>query len=510
MEQRAINPVFLRAASGLIKSAGTLDVFIYNVGLISIGAGVAITHYTGPAHYPGGNIAIASLIAAAVMTCVGAAYWLWTIILPRSGGTIGFALSFVESCCWLFYNAVAAVLISTVGIAPMFATLGFVTGNPRMNEIAKMLETPIAQFSFGAVVIVLSGILLILGMRRFFLVQKIMFAVALVGTALMLICLALYSHDTFVANFNRFMANLGPNAYGAVIQAAKKAGWSDVSFDWWQTVRLSVWPFLPMIGGAFSIAMIGILGAVISSGIVFALVGYLSYHSIGYDFQGAITYNADQVPAMSTPVKPYFTLMLGILTNNLIITALIAASFIAWIYFWIPGMLAYAERAMLAWSFDRLAPDSVGYVSDRYHTPVTAIVITVIVSIIFLALYVFTTFFATLIFILAAAIAWFITMVTGIFFPFKGKHIYEQSPVSRYKIAGIPVMSIVNLLAALALLLMIVLLWNDPLAAGHDARSLGTIIGVFGLGIVLYYVMRWWRRRKGIDVRLAFKEIPIE
>src|SRR5260370_28933956 len=195
--------------------------------------------------------------------------------------------------------------MSTVGIAPMFATLGFVTGNPRMNEIAKMLETPIAQFSFGAVVIVLSGILLILGMRRFFLVQKIMFAVALVGTALMLICLALYSHDTFVANFNRFMANLGPNAYGAVIQAAKKAGWSDVSFDWWQTVRLSVWPFLPMIGGAFSIAIggevrkveraqwIGILGAVISSGIVFALVGYLSYHSIGYEFQAAAPSYAD-------------------------------------------------------------------------------------------------------------------------------------------------------------------------------------------------------------------------
>src|SRR5260370_31498247 len=145
--------------------------------------------------------------------------------------------------------------------------------------------------------------------------------------------------------------------------------------------------------------------------------------------------------------------MVSMLRNKLSSSALIAASFIAWIYCWIPGMLAYAERAMLAWSFDRLAPDSVGYVSDRYHTPVPAIVITVIVSIIFLALYVFTTFFATLIFILAAAIAWFITMVTGIFFPFKGKHIYEQSPVSRYKIAGIPVMSIVNLLAALALLL---------------------------------------------------------
>jgi basic amino acid/polyamine antiporter, APA family len=533
MDAKSTTSVFLRAASGLIKSAGTLDVFIYNVGLISIGMGVAITHFTGPANYPGGNIIIASLIAAAVMTCVGAAYWLWTVTLPRSGGiyvfvtrglspSVGFALSFVESCCWLFYNAVAGVLISTVGISPLFSTLGLVTGNPKMNNIAKMMETQLAQFLFGAVLIILSGLLLILGMRRFFLVQKIMFVIALVGTVLMLFSLAFYSHETFIANFNRYMASLGPNAYDSVIQSAKKAGWQDVPFDWWQTLRLSVWPFLPLIGGAFSISIggevrqveksqgIGILGAVISSGIVFALVGYLSYLSIGYEFQGAITYNADHVPAMSTPIKPYFTLLLGILTNNLIITAIIAASFIAWIYFWVPGMLAYAERAILAWSFDRLAPDSVGYVSDRYHTPVVAIMITVIVSITFLALYVYTSFFATLIFIMAGAIAWFITTVTGIFFPYRVKNIYEKSPVSRYQVAGIPLMSIANLLASLGLLLMIVLLWNDPLAAGHDAKSLGTIIGVFGLGIVLYFVMKKLRKRKGIDVGLAFKEIPIE
>jgi amino acid transporter len=533
MEAELKHPVFLRAASGLIKSAGTLDVFIYNVGLISIGIGVAYTHLIGPANYPGGDIAVASLIATIVMMFVGAAYWFWTVTLPRSGGVyvfvtrglsppIGFALSFVESVCWLFYNAVAGVLISTVGISPLFSTIGMVTGNPRMNDFARAMETPFAQFLLGAVLIVLSGLLLILGMRRFFLVQKIMFLIALVGTVLMLLCLALYSHETFVTNFNRFMASLGPNAYEAVIEAAKKAGWQDVRSDWWQTLRLSVWPFLPLIGGAFSIAIggeirqvekdqgIGILGAIASSGIVFALVGYLSYLSIGYEFQGAITYNANAVSAMSTPIKPYFTLLLGILTNNFAITAIIAAGFIAWIYFWVPGMMAYAERAMLAWSFDRLAPDGVGYVSDRYHTPVTAIVITVIVSLIFLYLYVYTTFFATLIFIMAAAIAWFITTVTGVFFPYRVKDIYEKSPASQYKIAGIPLMSVINFVASLGLLLMIVLLWNDPLAAGHDPKSVGTIIGVFALGIILYYVMKWLRKRRGIDVTLAFKEIPIE
>jgi len=533
MENAPTTSVFLRAASGLIKSAGTLDVFIYNVGLISIGIGVAYTHLIGPAYYPGGSITIASLIATVVMVFVGASYWFWTVTLPRSGAIyvfvtrglsppIGFALSFVESVCWLSLNAVAAVLISTVGISPLFSALGMVTGNAGMNSIAKAMQTPFAQFGFGAVLILLSGLLLSLGMRRYFLVQKVMFIIAVVGTILMILTLAVYSRQTFIANFNHFMPSLGANPYEAVITAAKANGWKDVQFDWWQTLRLSVWPFLPLIGGAFSIAIggevrqvekaqgIGILGAIISSGIVFALVGYLSYKTIGYDFQGALAYNADNVPAMATPIKPYFTLLLAILTNNLIITTVICLSFIAWIYFWVPGMLAYAERAMLAWSFDRMAPNSVGYVSDRFHTPITAIVITVLVSLIMLYLYVYTTFFATLIFILAAAIAWFVTTVTGVFFPYRVREIYEKSPVSRYVIVGIPLMSVVNFLASLGLLLMVILLWNDPLAAGHGAKSLGTLIVLFGLGIVLYFLMKGLRKRQGVDVSLAFKKIPIE
>jgi amino acid transporter len=526
-------PLFLRAASGLTKSAGTSDVFIYNVGLISIGIGVTYTHLLGPANYPGGDITIASLIAMVVMLFVGPAYWFWTMTLPRSGGIyvfvsrglspqVGFALSFVEAVCWLFYNAVAGVLLATVGLSSLLSALGMATDKPGLISAARALESPLSQFLLGALLIIFSGLLLISGMRRYFLVQKIMFVIALAGTLLMISCLAFYSRQDFILHFNRFMGVLGPDAYDKVIGAAKRAGWRDVEFDWWQTLRLSVWPFLPLIGGVFSISIggevrqvgkaqgIGMLGAIASCGLVFALVGYLSYRSIGYEFQGAVAYNSFRVPAMSTPTKPYFVLLLHILVNNLSGMLVLAASFIAWIYFWVPGTLAYAERAILAWSFDRLTPDNLGYVSDRYHTPVAAITLTVGVSLVFLYLYVYTTFFATLIFILAATIAWLITTITGIFFPYRSKALYEMSPASHYHIKGVPMMSVMNFLASLGLLLMIVLLFTDPVAAGHDYKSLATITGVFFLGLILYYIMKLIRKRQGIDVTLAFKQIPIE
>jgi hypothetical protein len=47
--------IFLRKASGLIRTASPFDTFVYNTGLVSIGFGVGTIMYYGPAFYPGGD-----------------------------------------------------------------------------------------------------------------------------------------------------------------------------------------------------------------------------------------------------------------------------------------------------------------------------------------------------------------------------------------------------------------------------------------------------------------------
>ena len=71
--------VFLRKASGLIKTASTSDVFIYDIGLVSIGLGLGVILYFGPAVYPGGNLYIATLLAGIAMLLVMA------ILIPSHG-----------------------------------------------------------------------------------------------------------------------------------------------------------------------------------------------------------------------------------------------------------------------------------------------------------------------------------------------------------------------------------------------------------------------------------------
>ena len=82
--------VFSRKASGLVRVGSTLDVFIFNVGLVSVGIAIAYNQYYGPSLYPGAQPWISTLLAAAGMLFVAAAFYCWSVVFPRSGGVYVF------------------------------------------------------------------------------------------------------------------------------------------------------------------------------------------------------------------------------------------------------------------------------------------------------------------------------------------------------------------------------------------------------------------------------------
>src|SRR5262249_60438692 len=114
--------IFLRKASGLIRTAGLTDTFIYNLGVVSIGLGVGSMLYYGPALYPQGNLIWGCIIAGVAMAMISFGFITWTITLPRSGGIYVFGsrilppafaltMSLVEITAWLFFCAIAACLV---------------------------------------------------------------------------------------------------------------------------------------------------------------------------------------------------------------------------------------------------------------------------------------------------------------------------------------------------------------------------------------------------------------
>ena len=140
---------------------------------------------------------------------------------------------------------------------------------------------------------------------------------------------------------------------------------------------------------------------------------------------------------------PTITLLSGVLTDSWIITALVSIGLVFWMWMWIPGMHTFAVRALVAWSFDRVAPAPLGQISPTRHTPTTAIFVSVVITIIFMALFVFTAFFSTIVILIEAAVlAWSIVLLAGVFFPYRRPDIYEKSPIANKKILGLPMMTV--------------------------------------------------------------------
>jgi amino acid transporter len=526
--------IFLRKASGLVKVAGVWDVFIYNVGLISIGIGVAYTQRFGPSYYPGASITVATLFAFILMCFVVLAFWTWTTVIPRSGGiyvfltrakypALGFSLSFVECVSWLFYAAIASTLMVTVGIIPLVAIMA----GPG-SDIIQTLTTPLAQLIIASIIIWLAAFLLICGTRVYLIVQKILFILAILGTLALLF--ALGSNDsisTFSDNFNQKFIAIGSSPYDQVINSAKTLGWLEGGEgNLLTSIPLLVWPFLPLIGSAFSIGiggevrnsarnqLSGMLCSLLFCTFIFILISIFGDTAIGSNFQGAIGYVFDNAKAdqhfILLPFAPYFPYLACLTTNNFVIQIFIPIGFICWIWFWIPGVLAYTERAFLSWSLDRVAPSSLAKLHPRLSTPYISVIASAIIAQGFLFLILYTGFFATLVFILAATVAWCITLILGVIFPFTSPHIYENSSMSDRKLLGFPIMSILCVLGASSLAFVIYLLWNDSIAAGHDLKSLLVVGLTFTMGFVFFLVMQIYRRRQGIDLSRTFKEIPVE
>ncbi|MCX6620003.1 MAG: hypothetical protein NTY38_02765, partial [Acidobacteria bacterium] len=395
---------------------------------------------------------------------------------------------------------------------------GILTGNREIVEWAFVTQRPAVQFAIGAIAILLAGLILARGMRLFFNVQKVLFATALIGTAVTCAVLVSIPSHEYKAVFERAFE---PFAAGAVSSLRQSSGES-AGFSFRMSMLASVWPLLSFVGTIFSVNIggeirnvrrsqaYGMFGSLLVSTALMVVLSLLGDQAFGREFQAALGRLPAAPAAGSLPIAPYFSLLAAVASRHWIFALLICLGFAAWAFFWLPATLVYAARTLLAWSFDRVAPAPLGNVHPRWHTPTTALAVVVGANLIFLALFLFTDFFASLVLVLAAMLAWIPTMYAAIIFPYRNRRLFESSAIANLRFAGLPLMSIAGVLGLISVLVVTVMLWNDSVAAGHSLRHLMTIGAVFGTGLLWYAWQRWLRRREGLDLSRTFKEIPIE
>ena len=171
--------------------------------------------------------------------------------------------------------------------------------------------------------------------------------------------------------------------------------------------------------------------------------------------------------------------------------------------------LIYSSRATLAWSIDGVAPEWLGNVNERYHSPHYALLLWAVVAEIFLALFAFTTLLGPISGFLGLAISFLVVSVWAVFYPFVRKEQFENSAIA-WRFGGYPVMSLLGIIATIIVGYGFFRLAVD----GSFSTNLGFADGGAAVGVVFaaiwFFAFKAYRRRQGVDINRRYAEIPIE
>ena len=528
--------LFTRKATGLVREARTSDALFYNVMWASVALSFAFA-WLFYGFYPGANMFVSFLIAAALGVPGAFLYAMLAQIMPRTGGdyvfnsralhpSVGFAANF-SYCFWLaIIYGLYTTYLAAYGFGAFGRTMAGFTGSTAWLDFGDWFSKDYALFLTGTAALLISAAVFVFGGLTLFLrLQVGAFVLYILGTFLVPVLIALFqSKSGFEANFNDYAANLGTqNATAQLAASAKDAGFAPTGFDTETTLK-AVTVFWYIFGFLYSsnyfageirlrrrTHLLSIPGA-LGVAALFLAVMIPAYLSItGYDFNGRLGL-ADPAAYGFAAGAPAYPEVMGIASGTWVLGAVIIIGFAVGLLIWLPQTMLLVSRSMFAWSFDRIMPARLSYVDPRTHSPVVAIGIVTILAIASTAIYAFTDWFSTLSVLLGLSLTLLVTAVGGIVLPFRQRAMVENSPYGG-KLAGIPVVSIVASLALVGFGLGVtVLLWDEGSGASLSANpgKLWLALGVYAVAFALYFISTAARRRQGIDLSLTYRELPPE
>ena len=517
--------VFTRASSGLVRQVKTQDVMYYGVQQIALSYIVFIVLAWG--FYPGASMPLAALIATVAGLAMGICYAMFATLYPRSGGeyvylsrtlapVVGFVVSFSFAFWETFYTGINGAFFSLYSISPMLAGLGVQSDSKGLLDAADWFTHGWGIFIAGTVMILFLGYIQYRGAAVYFKWQRWATYLAFGSLALTIFVLILAAVGVldFKANFNELA---GPGAYGKVVADGVKAGLAPpAGFDFGETMKFMIWPafsiWFAVASTSFSgeirnvqrSQLIGITGSMILMGIAFLVLLPLYQSVFGGSF--LLSASANGLPIEAPPFVPFFTAVVG---GNVVLTILMSIWVLAIAVFVTGTTLVYASRAALAWSIDGVAPERLGDVNEKYHSPHWALLLWVVVGEIFLGLFAFTDLLGPISGFLGLAISFIVVSLWAVFFPFVRKEQFDNSPIA-WRVGGFPLMSLLGIIASVIVGYAFYRLTIDSgFSLNLKFANWGAIVVVV-FAAIWFYAWKAYRMRQGVNLDRRYQEIPIE
>ena len=372
--------VFVRKASGLIRTAGTWDVLAYNINFTSIGLLLLFLFLFGPAFYPGASMVWATVICVAAILPLALVYGYLASAMPRSGGdyvyvsrVLGPALGMMSNwnmtMWWFFYGGVPSAFLARYGLAPMFRTMGIYTGNATLTSVGNWFTTKAGTFILGTVLIILLIVVFSIGTKTYFRIQNILILFAVASTILTVAVFIGKGQSDVLHAFNTHLAGVSGKANPAayVVQSAKDAGYTGLShFSLYWSLLVMTWIYLNLsfmsssayigseVKDARKLQLWSMPATLFIVGIGVLVSVVVIGKAVGYDFLAQLGW-ADPA-GLGLDSAPTFTELASYVGNNIVLAFLILFGFIFWSYAWLPGQILNGSRNIFAYAIDGLLP----------------------------------------------------------------------------------------------------------------------------------------------------------
>jgi amino acid transporter len=520
-EERKAPTVFVRESTGLLKSVSFLDSVSINISNMSIGGllgGLGINLFAVSFIFPslaGVNLVAASIFGFLLAVPQMVLYTMMTRRYPRTGGDYvwvsrnlgGF---FGSTISFMGYTMETTAYMALVTILAVFAIGGVGLALGHIEYLGLALPTniggsPNQQFAVGAS---LFAILVGINVFKPKFGYKLVSILTVVGIAVLVITIAtlLAAGHSGVVNYINGLKDASGKAISFDAVASSYTGSSfdlAATFFVMPVIFAFVYPWLnaaPAVAGEikgsralkWNVPVSAVLALVLTTAAIATM-----YYVAGQPFTNASMGNPGLV--FDNGVN-FFTLAMGVAPNTAV-SVIIGLGWIAWVV----AILAYGiiviSRYLLAQSFDRFLPSRLSYVSPRWGSPVVAHAVDLVftISLIGLATYFYGTVSALFGAITGSMIYFIFVGVAAIL-----QAVRKESGNGRLllTLAGIGNVIVFGFVTYL-------------FVANYSTWGINLLSGGFNvfsiiLGAGLYLGARQYLRRRGLDLSMAYKELPPE
>jgi basic amino acid/polyamine antiporter, APA family len=251
-------------------------------------------------------------------------------------------------------------------------------------------------------------------------------------------------------------------------------------------------------------------GALVVTSTLALIMLLLFAKTFGWDFYYAAN-NAFWSGKGPVSAWPYPGLLAAMLFGSPVLQVILVALMSLWFFGWCGTVFLSSTRVVFATAFDRLLPEVVSKTS-RNGVPYVALALMLIPSIPISYLYAFGEEFATwtLNATLVIAITFLGSAIGAAVLPWRRSDIYNASPIARYNVLGIPLVTVAAVLFAVFLIFCLYKWISDSTYGINNPASFVYLAVLYGLALVVYVAFRLIRRAQGMDLKMVYSEIPEE